>query len=71
MHILGDLVQSLGVVLFSIIIFIRHDWKFLDPIISIVFVVIATSFSVPVLKKIITMMLLITSVCYLILYSIP
>lgn len=56
-HILGDLVQSIGVVIFSIIIFIRRDWKFLDPIISIIFVIIATSFSIPVAKSIITMML--------------
>lgn len=56
-HILGDLVQSIGVVIFSIIIFFRNDWKFLDPVISIIFVIIAASFSVPVAKSIITIML--------------
>ena len=56
-HILGDMVQSLGVVIFSTIIYFKQDWKFLDPIISIVFVVIATSFSIPVARSIILMLL--------------
>ena len=57
MHILGDLLQSIGVVIFAVIIFFRQDWKFLDPIISIIFVIIAASFSIPVAKGIITIML--------------
>lgn len=56
-HILGDLLQSLGVVIFAIIIYLKPLWKFLDPVISIVFVVIASSFSIPVAKGIIRMML--------------
>lgn len=56
-HILGDLIQSIGVVIFSIIIYFKNDWKFLDPVISIVFVIIAVSISIPVAKSVITIML--------------
>ena len=56
-HILGDLLQSIGVVIFATIIYFKNDWKFLDPVISIVFVFIAASFSIPIAKSIINIML--------------
>jgi zinc transporter 2 len=52
-HIIGDMIQSVGVVIFSIIIYFNHDYKFLDPIISIIFSIIALSLSFPVTKSII------------------
>jgi cation diffusion facilitator family transporter len=52
-HIIGDTVQSLGVILVSILIWIRDDWKFLDPILSITFSIIALTFSFRVMKDII------------------
>lgn len=57
MHILGDTVQSLGVILVSAIIFFRNDWKILDPILSIMFSVLAVSFSVPVVSSVLKMMM--------------
>jgi len=52
-HIIGDTVQSLGVILVSVVIWIRDDWKFLDPVLSITFSIIALTFSFRVLKDII------------------
>ncbi len=56
-HIIGDLVQSIGVLIIAVIIYFKRDWKFLDPILSILFVIIATTFSIPVAKDIIKIML--------------
>lgn len=52
-HIIGDLIQSIGVVIVSIILFFRPHWVILDPLLSISFSLIAISFSFPVLKDII------------------
>lgn len=56
-HILGDLLQSVGVFVVAVIIYFRRDWAFLDPVLSISFSVIALSFSFPVGKDIIANML--------------
>lgn len=47
-HVLGDLVQSLGVLLAAAIIFYRPDWKIVDPICTFVFslIVLATTFTI-------------------------
>ncbi len=52
-HIIGDLVQSLGVVAAAAIIFYKPDWHIIDPLISVVFAVIAISFSIPPLRDIV------------------
>ena len=56
-HILGDLIQSIGVVIVSVIIYYKPDWEILDPIISIVFALIAVSFSIPVIKDVVKVLL--------------
>lgn len=47
-HILGDLLQSSGVILISSIIYFHPNWIFLDPIISIIFTIISISFTIPI-----------------------
>lgn len=56
-HILGDTLQSLGVILVSVLIFFQPTWKILDPILSIVFCVIAVSLSLPVLRDVLILMM--------------
>ena len=56
-HIIGDMVQSIGVVIISAILFFRPEWKILDPLISMMFTLIAISFSFPVLKEIIKILM--------------
>ena len=57
MHILGDTVQSLGVILVACLIMFHPDWKILDPILSITFSLIAVSFSIPVMRDVIIMLM--------------
>ena len=56
-HILGDMVQSIGVIIASLIIYFESDWVILDPIISIVFSIIAVGFSIPVTIQIMRLLL--------------
>lgn len=56
-HIIGDTVQTLGVILVAIIIYFNHNLKYLDPILSISFSIIALSFSLPVFKDIIQLLM--------------
>lgn len=57
MHILGDTIQSLGVILVATLIFFRNDWKILDPILSITFSILAVSFSIPVMRDVLKVMM--------------
>ena len=56
-HVLGDLVASLGVLIVAIIIYLRPEWCILDPIISIMFATIALAFTIPVTKNILSSMM--------------
>ena len=45
MHVIGDLVQAIGVLLSAIVIYFFPDWKILDPIVTLIFacIVFATT----------------------------
>ena len=43
---MGDLVQSLGVIIISVTIHLEPSWIFLDPVISIIFIIISILFSI-------------------------
>jgi cation diffusion facilitator family transporter len=47
-HIIGDIIQSVGVVIASFIIYFKPDWKVVDPLCTFVFsiIVIFTTFSI-------------------------
>lgn len=47
-HLLGDGIQAVGVVIAAIIIYFRPDWKIADPITTFVFAVIVLGTTVPV-----------------------
>ena len=57
-HILGDILQSIGVIVISGVIWLAIElkgswrWKILDPIISILFSIIAFGLTIPIFKKI-------------------
>ena len=59
-HILGDIVQSIGVCLGAIVIYFNPSWKFIDPLLSISFSIIALSFSIPVFKDVVNLLLDVT-----------
>ena len=50
LHILGDLIMSAGVVLASVIIYIKPEWTIADPICTYIFSVIVFTTIVPVVK---------------------
>jgi zinc transporter 2 len=56
-HIVGDLTQTIGVIIVALIIFLTNGYKWLDPVLSITFSIIAVSFSIPVLKDIIQLLM--------------
>lgn len=56
-HILGDLLQSVGVIIASLIIYLNPTWIIVDPLISILFVILAFSFSIPVMKSVLNLLL--------------
>jgi zinc transporter 2 len=56
-HIIGDTIQSIGVILVSAIIWIHEEWKFLDPVLSITFSIIAVAFSIKIAKDIFHVMM--------------
>ena len=47
-HLIGDGVQALDVVIAAIIICYRPDWKIADPITTFVFAIIVTCVTIPV-----------------------
>ena len=59
-HIIGDLVASIGVLLGAIIIYLKPEWCILDPILSILFSTIALSLTFPVMHQILSSMLDVT-----------
>ena len=56
-HILGDTVQTVGVIIISLIIYFNPEYKFLDPFISIMFAFIAVLFSLPIFKELIILLM--------------
>lgn len=59
-HILGDIVQSVGVCIGATVIYFNQDWKFIDPCLSILFSLIALSFSLPVFRDVVNLLLDVT-----------
>ena len=49
-HVLGDVIQSFGVFIVSIMIWFKPEWKILDPIASILFCAIVVYTTIMVLK---------------------
>lgn len=49
-HILGDMVQSLGVITAAVLIYIDDSWKIADPICTFVFSVLVMFTTIPIMK---------------------
>eukprot|EP01136_Pigoraptor_vietnamica_P029760 Opistho-1_new@88215 len=50
-HVLGDLVQSIGVLIAAIIIWVRPEWKIADPICTFVFSVLVLFTTIGILRE--------------------
>lgn len=42
-HVLGDLVQNVGVMLAAVLIWINPNWRFMDPLCTIFFIILVVS----------------------------
>ncbi|KAK9959424.1 hypothetical protein ABG768_009552 [Culter alburnus] len=51
-HVLGDLLQSLGVLLAAVIIYFRPEWKIADPICTFLFSILVLGTTLTILKDI-------------------
>lgn len=56
-HVLGDLIQSVGVLVAAIIIFIKPEWKIADPICTYVFSVIVLVTTLTVVRDILVVLM--------------
>ncbi|CAG9320224.1 SLC30A2 [Blepharisma stoltei] len=57
LHILGDILQSIGVIIASIIIFIEPTWSLADPLCTLLFSIIVTFTTFPIIKECIGILL--------------
>ena len=51
LHVLGDMIMSVGVVIAAIIIYLRPDWKIADPICTYIFSIIVCFTVKPIIKS--------------------
>jgi len=49
-HIIGDMIQSLGVVVAAIIIYFKPEWKIIDPICTFIFTFLVILTTIPIFK---------------------
>ncbi|NWJ02252.1 ZNT2 protein, partial [Crypturellus undulatus] len=51
-HVLGDLLQSLGVLVASYVIYFKPEWKFVDPICTFLFSVLVLATTLSILRDV-------------------
>lgn len=56
-HVLGDIIQSIGVLIAAIIITIRKDWVIADPITTFVCSILVFLTTLPILKDVLTVLM--------------
>jgi len=49
-HMVGDMIQSLGVIVAAVIIYIKPDWTIADPICTFLFSILVMFTTVPIFK---------------------
>jgi Co/Zn/Cd efflux system component len=49
-HLIGDMIQSFGVLLAAIVIFLKPEWHIIDPICTFVFTILCIFTTVPIFK---------------------
>ncbi|NWX93413.1 ZNT2 protein, partial [Nothoprocta pentlandii] len=56
-HVLGDLLQSLGVLVASYIIYFKPEWKFVDPICTFLFSVLVLATTLSILRDVLLVLM--------------
>jgi zinc transporter 2 len=49
-HLIGDIIQSVGVVIASIIIYFNEDWAIADPICTYIFTILVLFTTIPIFR---------------------
>ena len=49
-HMVGDMIQSLGVIIAAVIIYVKPDWTIADPICTFLFSILVMFTTVPIFK---------------------
>lgn len=49
-HIIGDIIQSIGVVIAAIIIYFKPEWHLADPITTFIFTILCLFTTIPIFK---------------------
>ena len=57
LHIMGDLIQSIGVIIAAIVMKIEPDWLVIDPICTFVFSILVMFTTWPIFKECVNMVL--------------
>jgi zinc transporter 2 len=56
-HIIGDIVQSIGVVIAAIIIYFKPEWGVVDPICTMIFTVLCIFTTIPIFRDCISVLM--------------
>ena len=56
-HLLGDLVQAVGVIVAALIIYFRPEWKIADPITTFIFAILVLMTTVPIFMQCMSILL--------------
>lgn len=51
LHVLGDLLMSVGVIIASVIIYFKPEWRIADPLCTFLFSIIVVFTTIPVIKE--------------------
>ena len=57
LHVIGDMLSSVGVIIASIIIYVWPNMWFMDPICTYIFAIMVTCTTIPVFKKLLNVMM--------------
>jgi zinc transporter 2 len=57
LHVLTDLIQSIGVALAGLFIWLKPEWQIVDPLCTFVFSILVLSYTIPLVKRIMNVLL--------------
>lgn len=56
-HLVGDIVQSIGVVIAAIIIYCKPTWVIIDPICTFIFTILVLFTTIPIFRDCVTVLM--------------
>ena len=56
-HVIGDIIQSIGVVIAAIIIYFRPDWHVVDPICTFIFTILCIFTTIPIFRDCVSILM--------------